>query len=174
MVDIAGSYDQNAEASSFDPIPAGEYRAKIIEGDIQPISSRDDKGKCLVLTWQIETGPHDGRLIWQRLNLYGKNMNNLDKVINIANSQFAEIRQATGKLTPSNTQELEHIPCTIRVAVVTDPSGQYEPKNEIKRVSAVGGASAQNNAPQNSASNGNQQQAQRQQASSGGSSAPWK
>src|SRR5690606_37986986 len=103
-----------------------------------------------------------------------RNMNNLDKVINIANSQFAEIRQATGKLTPSNTQELEHIPCMIRVAVVTDPSGQYDPKNEIKRVSAVGGASVQNHAPQNSASNGNQQQAQRQQASGGGSSAPWK
>lgn len=32
MADISGTYDPNAEAqSSFDPVPLGEYRAKIIE-----------------------------------------------------------------------------------------------------------------------------------------------
>lgn len=167
MVDIAGTYDQNAEASSFEVVPAGEYRAKIIEGDVKPISSRENKGRCLVLTWQIETGPYDGRLVWQRLNLYAENMNNLDKVINIANSQFAEVRQATNKLTPSNTQELEHIPCTIRVAVKTDPTGQYDPQNEVKKVMPVNGATS------NAGGSQSGQQQRSAPADTGGGSAPW-
>ncbi|WP_420959333.1 DUF669 domain-containing protein [Brucella sp. IR073] len=167
MVDIAGSYDPNAEISSFDPVPPGEYRAKIIEGDIQPISKRENKGRCLVLTWQIETGNCDGRLVWQRLNLYAENMKNLDKVINIANSQFAEIRQATGVLAPKNTNEIEHIPCTIRVVFVNND--QYGPKNEVKRVMPIGGATTQ---PVPARPNTAATQ-QRAPVNNGGDSAPW-
>lgn len=147
MVDIAGHYDEQAEPSSFDPVPAGDYRAKLIESDIEDVSSRDNKGRCLKLTWQIETGPHDGRLVWQRLNMWAENMNNLEKVITIANSQFAAIRTATGKMAPRNTEELHHIPCTITVAVRIDPNGVYAPQNEIKNVKAAAGGA---NVPQKS------------------------
>ncbi len=152
MVDISGAYDQNAEAqTSFDPLPAGEYRAKIIEAEIEDISKTSNKGRCLKLTWQIETGQYNDRLVWQRLNMWGENMSNLDKVISIAQSQFAAIRHATGKLTPQNTNELLHIPCTIKVIIKTDPSGQYDPQNEIKAVKVVGGSAPATNT-QNTAS----------------------
>lgn len=145
MANISGSYDPNAEAySSFDPIPNGEYRAVIIESAFEDISKRDNKGRCLNLTWKIETGPYDGRLIWQRLNMWAENMNNLEKVINIAQSQFAAIREATGKLTPQDSDELHHIPCMIKVVIKNDPSGQYQPRNEISSVKPVVGQATQN------------------------------
>jgi hypothetical protein len=171
MANIAGAYDPNAEpGGDFDPIPAGDYRAKIIESDIEDVSSRNNYGRCLKLTWQIETGPYDGRLVWQRLNMWAEGMNNLDKVISIAQSQFAAIRQATGKIAPQDSSELHHIPCMIRVKVKTDSSGQYSPSNEVTSVKPVDGAPAGANgavpkfaAPQQSAP-----------ANSSGGSAPWR
>lgn len=173
MANIAGAYDPNAEpGGDFDPIPAGEYRAKIIESDIEDVSSRNNYGRCLKLTWQIETGPYDGRLVWQRLNMWAEGMNNIDKVISIAQSQFASIRQATGKLAPQDSSELHHIPCTIRVKVKTDPSGQYSPSNEVTSVKPVGGAPAgANGAVPKFAPPPQQQSAP---ANSGGGSAPWR
>jgi len=145
MANIANTYDPNAEATStFEPVPAGEYRANIIEAEIEDVSKRDNKGRCLKLTWKLETGPYDGRLIWQRLNLWAENMNNLDKVINIANSQFAAIREATGRSAPQDTDELLHIPCIIKLSVRHDPSGQYEPQNEVRSVKSVSGSVSRN------------------------------
>src|SRR5690606_3170910 len=168
MANIAGAYDPNAEpGGDFDPIPAGDYRAKIIESDIEDVSSRNNYGRCLKLTWQVETGPYDGRLVWQRLNMWGENMNNNDKVVSIAQSQFAAIRQATGKMTPQNSEELHHIPCTIRVKV--KQSEGYSPNNEITSVKPVGGAPAQQNGAQKFAP------PQQTKAPNGaGGSAPWR
>jgi len=137
MTNLSGLYDEHAEADAFDPIPAGEYRARIIQADKEDISKRHDYGECLNLTWEIEGGEHDRRLVWQRLNLWAENMNKVEKVRSIANSSFAAIRQATGVLTPQNTDELLHIPCLIQVSIRTDPNGQYDPQNEIKRVKAL-------------------------------------
>ena len=169
MVDIAGTYDDQAEPSSFDPVPNGDYRAKIIETDIDDVSKSSDKGRCLKLTWQIETGPHDGRLVWQRLNLWAENMNNLDKVIQIANSQFAAIRQATGKLSPRDTSELEHIPCMISVTIRRDTNGQYADQNEIKNVKPAAGSTPANSGRRPAPSGGSQRPAPQ----SGQRSAPW-
>jgi len=133
------SYDENAKPGEFEPIPAGTYTAQIIEAEKQKISMYNDYGECLVLNWQIMEGDYEGRLIWQRLNLWGRNMNNNDKVISIANSQFAAVREATGKLTPRDTDELLYIPCLIKVAITQDKKKEYDPRNEIKGVKAGSG-----------------------------------
>ena len=144
MANIAGSYDQAAEPSaSMDAIPAGTYRAQVIESELADISKNRDIGGCLVLCWKIEGGEYNGRLLWQRLNMFATNaMNNHQKVIDIANQQFASIRHATGKLNVTDSTELHYIPCDIRVAVETDPNGQYAPSNKIKGVNKVGGNAA--------------------------------
>jgi hypothetical protein len=148
MVQIAGHYDQNAEPSSgdFDPIPAGEYLAMIEQAEIAEISSRKEKGRCLVLTWKITGEHYAGRLIWQRLNMWAENMNNLDKVISIANSQFAAVREATGKLNVADTDELLQIPCIIKVKVVP-AKDQYPAKNEVTNVKAVNAGPSARTAP---------------------------
>ena len=166
MANIAGSYDQNAAPNNFDQLEAGTYRAKIIQSEIIDVSDKA-KGRCLNLTWQVETGPNDGKLIWQRLNMWAENMDNLDKVIAIANSQFASIREATGKVAPQNSEELHHIPCII----VVGPQKNNPQYNEVKSVKSVasaqgGPAPAQRQAPPVSR--------QSAPANNGGASAPWR
>lgn len=173
MANISGSYDQNAEASAdFAPIPNNNYRAKIIESSIEDISKNSNKGRCLKLTWQVETGAYDGRLVWQRLNMWPENMDNMDKVITIANSQFASIRQATGKLTPQDSSELHHIACDIYVGL-SKPQPGYNQQNEVKSVKAVSGATGAPAPQQRQAPAQNQQRAA-PPANSGGGSAPWR
>jgi hypothetical protein len=137
MANIAGTYDPNAEVSQFDRLPAfADQRARIIASEIIPISDKENKGRCLNLTWQVETGPLDGRLFWQRLNMWPENMDNIDKVISIANSQFAAIRQATGKPAPQDSSELHQIPCLVSYG----PQKKNPDYDEVKSVKPAGGA----------------------------------
>lgn len=139
MANIAGSYDPNAEASGdFSPIPTGTYRAVIVDSDVEDISKRDNKGRCLRLTWKVDGGDYDGRLVWQRLNMWAENMGvNTDKVISIANQQFASIRQACGVPAPQDSAELHDRPCEIYVGM-SKPREGFDPQNEIKSVKAIG------------------------------------
>jgi hypothetical protein len=175
MVDISGSYDQNAEPSQFDRLPAfTDQRAKIIESAVIPISDKENKGRCLNLTWQVETGPLDGRLFWQRLNMWPENMDNMDKVVTIANAQFAAIRQATGKLAPQDSAELHHIPCLVSYG----PQRKNPDYDEVKSVKAVERASAgQRPAPaqtQQRQAPAATQQSRPAPATNSGGYAPWR
>jgi len=123
-------------------VPSGDYRARIVDAVIERVSRTSDFGRCLKLTWQIEAGPFDNRLVRQRLSLWAENMSNLDKVIAIANAQFAAIRAATGRLVPQDVDELRDIACRIRVGIRSDPSGRHGPRNEVRAVRAVGAAPA--------------------------------
>lgn len=135
MANIAGSYDENAEVGQFDSVPAGTYRAVIAASEIIDISKNADKGRCLNLTWKVETGPQDGRLFWQRINMWPSDgMNNAAKVQEIANAQFAAVRQATGKMAPQDTDELHGIPCMVTFG----PQKNNPDYNEVKSVKPVG------------------------------------
>lgn len=168
MVDISGSYDEQAEPGSFDRLPAfTDQRAKIIDSDVVDISSKQNSGRCLMLTWQIETGPLDGRLFWQRINLWPENMDNIDKVVQIANSQFAAIREATGKKTPRNSEELHHIPCLVSYG----PQKKNPDYDEVKSVKASSGGSPANAGRRPAPAAGNSRPAS--SAPTSQRSAPW-
>ncbi len=171
MANIGGHYDQNAEPNEFDQLAAGTYRAKIIESDVVEISEKSDKGRCLKLTWQVETGPSDGRLTWQRINLWPKNMDKIEKVTEIANSQFASIRQATGKIAPQDSVELHHIPCMITVG----PQKNNPQYNEVKAVKAINGGGGQAPAPSGSPPRSSPPQATQRAVQPSGEvrTAPW-
>lgn len=164
MANIAGSYDPNAQAN--EQLASGEYRAEIVESDIVPVSQKNDVGDCLKLTWRVADGPQTGRLIWQKLNLYFRG-NNSGQVVQIANSQFAEVRKATGKQMPQDSSELHHIPCMITVGPQKN-SPEYQ---EVKRVKPVGGqpAQAQAQAPVQTT----QQNGQTPPQTGAPSAAPW-
>lgn len=172
MADLNGFYyDETAEAStSYDPIPAGDYRAKIVELERVPFSKREEKGHALKVTWKIEGGPFDGRLVWQRIGLWFDGPEKEPgKTVFIANQQFAAIREATGVKTPQQPEELQERPCIIKVVIKTDPTGPYQPSNEVKGVKAIGGtAPAPANAP------AARQAAPASSPASTGGSAPWR
>lgn len=168
-----GSYDQDAKPGEYERLPQGTYRAKIIEAVVEAVSDKEDKGRCLKLTWQVETGPLDGRLFWQRLNMWFSGAEKTPgKVAEIANQQFAAVREATVGLgrVVNDTDELLHIPCNVTYG----PQKNNPDYDEVKSVKAIGGGqsvgqggstatSSQRSAPP--VSNGN---------AAGGGSLPWK
>ena len=155
MANIANQYDPNAEASpDFAALPAGEYVAEIIESAIEDVSRRNDYGRCLKLTWKLQGSEYDGRLVWQRISMWAINITNNDKVVSIAQSQFASIRLATGKNVVNNTEEIHHIPCLIRISV--KKSDQYGDQNEVKAVKPNGAPVATSSPPPAETQNGQQ------------------
>lgn len=146
MANIEGNYDVNAEpSSSIDVLPAGEYTASIIESKIEDISKKRDVGGCLVLVWKVDSGEFTGRLLWQRLNLFAnEDMDNYKKVVEINDSKFAQVRHSCSKIIVSDSTELHHIPCIIRVVIEIDPTGKYQPRNEIKGVKALAASKVSN------------------------------
>ncbi|KAF1045647.1 DUF669 domain-containing protein [Xylophilus sp.] len=116
MANLFGSYDPNAEAQAeFSAIPTGEYLSVIVDSDMKPTKSGD--GEFLELTYQVSEGEYKGRKVWARLNLKTPNA----QAQEIANRQFASIREATGVANPRDSQELHNKPHIIRVEFI--PSG---------------------------------------------------
>ena len=150
--DIKGSYDETASsADQFDILPEGTYQAQIIDAKVEDISRQNDYGQCLVLTWEIVGSNADGRRVWQRINLFAERMNNLQKVREIANAQFAKVRASLGFQTPEtpngkpfsgNTDDLLQRQCTIKVGVKRDKNGQYGDQNTVTPVVGVSSAPA--------------------------------
>ena len=131
------AYNFNAEevepSSSFDPIPAGWYKAIISNSEMKP--TRDGYGEYLSLTLQVIDGQYENRLVFARLNL--KNAN--DKAVDIARKDLAAICRAVGVMSPQASEELHDIPLMIKVKV-RPASGEYEASNDIGGYKAVEGA----------------------------------
>ena len=51
----------------FSLIPEGKYMAKVTDSKLIP--TRAGNGHILELTWQIQSGPHERRLIWDKITL---------------------------------------------------------------------------------------------------------
>lgn len=186
MANLGGTFDatQVEPNGDFDPVPAGEYRAMIVDSEISPISEQNDYGRCLNLSWKIDGGEHDGRLVWQRLSLWAENFKSkkpeksdaqvTQESRDIAQRELSSICHAVGKLNVQDSQELHHLPCLIKVTIKTDKTGQYPPKNEVKGIKAADGSK-----PSTGGFGGNSQTVQQSNvapANSGASngSMPWK
>ena len=122
------AYNFNAEevepSSSYEPIPAGWYRAIISASEIKP--TRDGYGEYLSLTLQVIEGQYANRLVFARLNL--KNAN--EKAVDIARKDLAAICRAVGVMSPQSSEELHDKPLMIKVKV-RPASGEYEASNDV-------------------------------------------
>mgnify|MGYP003452615471 FL=1 len=136
MSNLSG-YNFNAEeiepSSSFDPIPAGWYKAIISNSEMKP--TRDGYGEYLSLTLQVIDGQYENRLVFARLNL--KNAN--EKAVDIARKDLAAICRAVGVMSPKSSEELHDKPLMIKVKVRA-AQGEYEASNDIGGYKAVEGA----------------------------------
>ncbi len=169
MVDLVQQYDPDAEAKGFDNLPAGTYEAQIVESERIAISKDKDNGECLNLCWKVTSGEAEGRLIWQRIMLWWTGAEKTPgKVVQIANGQFKDLRDATGVQFPKESSELHFIPCLVTYG----PQKNSPEYSEVKSVKPIGGAPAKQ-----VASGGGQQRQpvqQRPADAAGGPSAPWR
>ena len=106
-------------------LPAGKYRAVIIDSEERP--TKAGTGKYLQLTIEVVDGEHKGRRVWDRLNLVNPNA----KAVEIARSTLASICRAVGVMQPKDSVELHNIPLIVRVAV-RKREDNGEETNEVK------------------------------------------
>jgi hypothetical protein len=148
MANISNLYNPEAEAQAdLSAIPTGEYLAVIVDSDMKPTKKND--GQFLELVHEIMDGEFKGRKVWANLNLDNPSV----KAVEIANRQLASIREATGVMNPTDSQQLHYKPMVIRVEFIpagtTQNNGYVTTRdgNEIKAWKKAEGAAATASAP---------------------------
>jgi hypothetical protein len=135
-IDLSGEYDSGAGTwgDDLDTLPDGIYRARIIEASREPISLNNHRGDCLKLTWKVSEGEHDGRLFWQRINIWFDGPEKTPgKVREMASRMINSIAEATGVGVIRNTDEILEIDC-----LVTYGAQKNDPRySEVKAVKGV-------------------------------------
>lgn len=147
-MDLQG-FDANAvePQGTREPVPAGWYKAVITASEEKPTKAQT--GSYLQLTIEIVEGDHQGRKVFERLNL--KNPNST--AVEIAQRTLSSLCRATGVMTPRNSDDLHDKVVMIKVKVTPARDG-YEPGNEVAEYQPV--------------------EAKKGAASGGGSTPPWK
>ena len=125
MGNLSGFNAETVEPNvAFEPLPAGEYQAAIINSEMTP--TKNGQGKYLMLELEILDKRYAGRKVWDRLNLINAN----DKAVEIAKATLSSICRAVGVLTPGDSSDLHGRPLVIKLIVSSDP--QYGDRNEVK------------------------------------------
>ena len=111
--------------TAYEILPAGKYRAQIVESEMRV--TKNGMGQFLWLMLDILDGEHKGRKIFDQLNLVNPN----PTTVEIAQRTLSAICHATGKMHVSDSEELHLIPMTIQVGV-KPPKDGYGERNTIR------------------------------------------
>jgi len=140
---------------SFDPIPAGWYTCMITESEMKP--TKTGTGEYLQLRLDVIEGEHQGRVVFDRLNLVNDNQT----AVEIAQRQLSAICRAVGVMQPNDSGDLHDKPIRVKVAI-RPASGGYDASNEVKAYAEKEGGGTSKPAPAAAAS-----------SSGGGGKKPW-
>ena len=121
--------------TGYDVLPAGKYRAQIVESEMRV--TRNGMGQFLWLMLDILEGEQKGRKIFDQLNLVNPN----PTTVEIAQRTLSAICHATGKMHVSDSEELHLIPMTIQVKI-KPPKNGYGESNAIAYLPPEKGAAA--------------------------------
>lgn len=116
-----------AQSDNFTPIPTGNYVAEVNRSEVK--ATKDGRGSYLSLSLKVLEGDFAGRLIFQNITLTNANAT----AQTIGREQMAQLAGACGILNLQDSEQLHGKPIGIRVAIETDKSGQYEPRNTVKK-----------------------------------------
>lgn len=129
MANLGATFDPDTieEDAGFEPLPAGDYLVQIIESEIT--DTKSGSGQMLKLTFEILSGDHQSRRIWDRLNIVNQNPD----AQRIAQQQLKRLCDACGTGAISDSEELHFKPIHIRVGIRLDKTGNYGPQNTITK-----------------------------------------
>lgn len=122
--------------AALEPLPAGKYPFIIQKAEVKPTKRRD--GELLELTLRVIDGQYKGRVVFDRLNIRNPNQTAVD----IAMKRLSAYCHATQRLRIESANDLLNIPFVATVSISVDPTGQYQPRNEIRGVEKGGTGSA--------------------------------
>lgn len=130
-MELNGFDANNVEPSqSMDPIPAAWYKAVITESEEKPTKAQT--GSYLQMTVEVIEGEHQGRKVFERLNLNNPNQ----MAVDIAQRTLSSICRAVGVMTPKNSADLHDKPFMVKVKVKPGDAN-YGPSNEISEYGPV-------------------------------------
>jgi hypothetical protein len=109
----------------YDPIPAGRYLAAIADSTVKTTKAGD--GRYLELRFQILEGPHRGRSLFTRLNLWHPS----PSAVAMACAELSSICRAAGVMKPCDSLGLHDIPVLIGVRLKRREDTQ-ELVNEVR------------------------------------------
>lgn len=121
--------NQVEPAQSREPVPAGWYKAVIMESEEKPTKAQT--GSYLQMTLEVIEGEHAGRKVFERLNLNNPNAT----AVEIAQRTLSSICRAVGVMTPRTSQDLHDKPLMVKVKVKPAKDG-YDANNEISEYCA--------------------------------------
>lgn len=135
FLDVSFSAEEIKAAGEnrFEIIPAGNYLAQIVKSEIKV--NKDGQGTRLSLQFQITDGEKRGRTLFQDVTL--KNAN--ETAMKIGREQLAQLARACGLTAVQDSAQLHNIEMQIKVSIREDKTGQFEPRNEIKRFEPLSG-----------------------------------
>ena len=113
------------QPTSFDPIPAGWYTARITETKLK--KTKAGNGEYLEMKFDIVGPSYEGRCVWGRFNL--KNPN--PKAEQIGQQQFFDCARSIGLDRVTDSDEFLGGALQIKVAV-KPADGQYDESNDVK------------------------------------------
>ena len=127
--------DKKKAASSFDPIPAGEYTLVVTRAKKETDNNDND---FLNMEYSVTSGKYKGRKIWERLYLEHPN----EKAAEIAEQKLQQLMFATQVTElPSKWKAAKLIgkPFLGRVSIEVDKTGKYGDKNRLNRPAVLEG-----------------------------------
>lgn len=130
---------ENAQEVSFEPLPDGEYKVMIVESEEK--RNKSDNGDILKLKLQVIEGEHNGRFVFDQLNL----TNPSPKAEEIGQRQLKWLLKCCNVFNPKGPFDLLN-----KVVIVEVGSEVYndKPKNIVKNYSPVGYKSQTTQQPQ--------------------------
>ena len=156
------AFDANAVEPNAprEVIPPGDYKVMIVASQMK--DTKAGTGQYLELEMDVLDGEHQGRKIWDRLNLDNPN----PKAVEISERTLSAICRATGVWNCTDSEQLHGRAMIASVKVKPPGDGNSEPQNEVKGYKPSTGATQTATAQQPA------QQTAAQPAATGG--APWR
>ena len=111
------------ERQDFTAVPAGKYL--VIMAKSEQKDAKKKPNKYLEVVFEIIDGPHKGRKLWVRLNIWHSSAT----AVEIALGELAEICKAVGIEKPGDTSELHNKPL---IATVTIDKEEYNGQKQNK------------------------------------------
>jgi hypothetical protein len=136
-----------APAAPLDLLPPGRYAAQIVNSEMR--ATKAGNGQYLWLEMDVIDGPHQGRKIWDQLNL----VNHSQQTVEIAQRTLSAICHAVGQLQVSDSEQLHFRPMQVTLAVEPDSRDKHlapqeqRKQNKVKGYAALGGAPGARPAP---------------------------
>jgi hypothetical protein len=120
-------------AAAFELLPPGNYVVRIVQSEMRATKAGD--GQYLWLEMDILDGPHQGRKLWDQLNL----VNPKQQTVDIAQRTLSAICHAVGQMQVADSEQLHFRAMQVTLAVEFDSRDKHLAPEERRKQNKIKG-----------------------------------